>query len=771
MVRTEAEEVVSAPEVSRVRLRVDGMHCASCVGRVETALGEVAGVSGARVNLLTAEAMVDFTGAPDPEAAAAAVAAAGYTATPITDESAADAEKAIAQRYEEALEAARRRTLIAWGLTLPLLLMMLAHTFGSVLIPGQAYLEIALALAALVWPGRPIFVSAWKSTRALAPNMDALIALGSGAAALTAPITLFVPHGHSHAMMAAMLIAFNLSGRYLEARARGRASRAIHALLELGAKTARVLREDTEVEIPASEILQGDIFIVRPGERLAADGEVVAGESAVDESLATGEALPVDKCPGDIVLGGTINTSGALRIRATRVGEEAFLAQVARVVRDAQVGKPPIQAFADRMTVYFVPIILVIALLTFAFWAFAPGQMQSIGALARPYLPWPTTHDEGRYFMALQAAIAVLVISCPCAMGLATPTAVLVGTGWAAQHGILFRDGTALQALCDARIFCFDKTGTLTLGKPKVVDVRPAEKVDKRALLRIAAAVERGSEHPLAAAIVAEADALYIPRVELDSFSADAGLGARGEIDGVAVFVGKPAYIEQQGISLKPIEQLIYEWSQQARTSVVVAQGAQILGAFALSDTIKPDAIRAVKILQRMRLRTLVISGDRQEAVRVVAEQVGIKEVIGDVLPQDKAERVARLRKETIGQVAMVGDGVNDAGALAAAGVGVAMGAGSDIAIEAAGVTLVRGNLLGLVHALLIARATYHKIQQNLGWAIGYNLIAVPLAIAGLLHPVVAEVCMALSSLTVIANSMRLKHFRPDPVISEILRR
>jgi len=761
----------SAPAQSRVRLRIDGMHCASCVGRVETALRTVPGVSGASVNLMTGEAAADFSDAPDTEAAIAAVVAAGYTAKSIGEESAAESEAAVAQRYEEALDAAKRRMLQAWAITAPLLVLMLVHSFTTVRVPLQGYFEIILAFAALAWPGRPVFVSAWMSTRAKAPNMDALIALGSGAAALTAPLTLFVPHGHSHAMMAAMLIAFHLSGRYLEARARGRASQAIHALLEIGAKTARIVRDDTEIEIPAHEIQRDDVFIVRPGERLAADGEVISGESAVDESLATGEPLPVDKRAGDAVLGGTINTSGALRIRATRVGEEAFLAQVARVVRDAQAGKPPIQAFADRMTVYFVPIILVVSLCTFGIWAIAPAQMHSLGAWAMPYLPWPTPHGDGRYFMALQAAIAVLVISCPCAMGLATPTAVLVGTGWAAQRGILFRDGAALQALRDATIFCFDKTGTLTLGKPRVVEILPAEGVDKRELMRLAAAVERGSEHPLAAAIVAEADAVRVPRAEVEAFAAEAGLGARAEIDGVPVFVGKPAYLEQQGITLKAFEHTIYEWSHQARTTVAVAHGGRAIGAFALSDTIKPDAIRAIKILQRMRLRTLVISGDRQEAARVVAEQVGISEVIGDVLPQDKAEKVTRLRKDTIGQVAMIGDGVNDAGALAAAGVGVAMGAGSDIAIEAAGVTLVRGSLMGLVHAVILARATYQKIQQNLAWAVGYNLIAVPLAIVGLLHPVVAEICMALSSLTVIANSMRLKHFQPDPVIAEILRR
>lgn len=758
--------------MTHAKLRIEGMHCASCVGRVETALQAVPGVESASVNLLTGEAAVDFAETPDLPAVVAAVASAGYTAEPIAEQSPAQEAEAAQMRYEEERDASARRALIAWALTAPLVALMIAHMVFDVMIPGAVMIEILVAFVALAWPGRPVFVSAWKSTRAKAPNMDALIALGAGAAAVTAPLALLNEHAGSEAVMAPMLLAFHLTGRYLEARARGRASQAIQKLLELGAKSARVLRGAEEVEVPADAIAVGDVMVVRPGERLPADGEVVAGASAVDESLATGEPLPVDKQPGDTVLGGTINTSGLLQVRATRVGQETFVAQVARMVRDAQAGKPPIQVLADRITVYFVPVILVIALGTFLLWFFFPNVMLQGGAWAAPYLPWHMGHGPSPALAALNVAIAVLVISCPCAMGLATPTAILVGTSWAAQRGILFRDAGTLQALRDATILCFDKTGTLTLGKPHVVEIATVEGVDKRALLKVAASVEQGSEHPLARAIVAESADQRVPLMAVEAFQAEAGAGARGTLDeNGEVIVGKPAFLEAGGVNLKPLEQTIYEWSQRAKTSVAVAQGGRLLGAFALADTIKPDAVRAMKILKRLKLRLIVLSGDRSEAAKVVAQQVGIDEVIADVLPQDKAAKVTKLRKETIGQVAMIGDGVNDAGALAAAGVGVAMGAGSDIAIEAAGVTLVQGNMMTFVHAVLLARATYIRIIQNLVWAIGYNVIAIPLAVAGLLHPVAAEICMALSSLTVLYNSLRLRKFSPEAAIEDILRR
>lgn len=747
------------------------MHCASCVGRVEEALKAVPGVAEASVNLLTHEASVTFTETPDLDAAVEAVTRAGYQAAPLEELAPAQAAEEAELRYEEEMSAAARRARHAWGLTAPLLVLMFLHSVFDITVPGTSALEILIAFAALFLPGRPVFVSAFKSIRAKAPNMDALIALGAGAAALSAPLGLLGTHHMSDAMMAPLLLAFHLTGRYLEARARGRASLAIHKLMELGAKTARVLRDDVETEIPAQDVQPGDIFVVRPGERLPADGEVISGESAVDESLATGEPMPVDKRPGDTVLGGTINTSGALHIRATRVGQDSFLAQIARLVREAQAGKPPIQVLADRITMYFVPAILLVALFTFGLWLIFPQNMQQIGHWAAAYLPWHATHESSTFLTALNVAIAVLVVSCPCALGLATPTAVLVGTGWAAQRGILFRDASALQALRDATIFCFDKTGTLTHGTPKVTDIQPVDGVDKRDLLRIAASLEHYSEHPLARAIVAEAHRQRVAHGAVEDFAADAGAGARGLLDGLEVLAGKPSYMESRGISTKAYGQIIYEWSHQAKTSVLVAHGGRLLGAFALADTIKPESIRMIKVFDRLKLRTLVISGDRLEAARVVAQQVGIREVLADVLPEDKADKITRLRKETIGQVAMVGDGINDAGALAAAGVGIAMGAGSDVAVEAAGVTLVHGSLRALLNAYLLARATYHTIIQNFVWAVGYNVVAVPLAMSGLLHPVIAEICMALSSLAVVYNSLRLRKFNPDPVIADILQR
>jgi Cu+-exporting ATPase len=747
------------------------MHCASCVGRVEEALKAVPGVAEASVNLLTHEASVTFTETPDLDAAVEAVTRAGYQAAPLEELAPAQAAEEAELRYEEEMSAAARRARHAWGLTAPLLVLMFLHSVFDITVPGTSALEILIAFAALFLPGRPVFVSAFKSIRAKAPNMDALIALGAGAAALSAPLGTpgHAPHvRRDDGAAAARVSPYRALSRGARAWPRLACNPQAHGARREDRPRAARRRGDGNPRAgrPARRYLRR-----APGERLPADGEVISGESAVDESLATGEPMPVDKRPGDTVLGGTINTSGALHIRATRVGQDSFLAQIARLVREAQAGKPPIQVLADRITMYFVPAILLVALFTFGLWLIFPQNMQQIGHWAAAYLPWHATHESSTFLTALNVAIAVLVVSCPCALGLATPTAVLVGTGWAAQRGILFRDASALQALRDATIFCFDKTGTLTHGTPKVTDIQPVDGVDKRDLLRIAASLEHYSEHPLARAIVAEAHRQRVAHGAVEDFAADAGAGARGLLDGLEVLAGKPSYMESRGISTKAYGQIIYEWSHQAKTSVLVAHGGRLLGAFALADTIKPESIRMIKVFDRLKLRTLVISGDRLEAARVVAQQVGIREVLADVLPEDKADKITRLRKETIGQVAMVGDGINDAGALAAAGVGIAMGAGSDVAVEAAGVTLVHGSLRALLNAYLLARATYHTIIQNFVWAVGYNVVAVPLAMSGLLHPVIAEICMALSSLAVVYNSLRLRKFNPDPVIADILQR
>jgi Cu+-exporting ATPase len=558
-----------------------------------------------------------------------------------------------------------------------------------------------------------------------------------------------------------MIMAFHVTGRYLEARARGQAGDAIRRLLDLGAKTARVERDGGEVEVPVDALQPGDVFVVRPGEKIPTDGRILSGQGAIDESMATGEPVPVEKRPGDEVIGATINTTGALRVRATRVGQDTFLAQVARLVRDAQASKPAIQGFADEVTGIFVPVVLVIAVLTFVLWLTLPGVMLALGGWLAPWLPWTLPEGAGTLGQALYAAIAVLVISCPCAMGLATPTAVMVATGIGAARGILFREGAALQTLRNVAILAFDKTGTLTHGKPEVTEVFAVPEARAADLLAWAAAVELFSEHPVAAAVVRRAEREEAALCDAGDFEAVPGLGARATVDGVPVLVGKPALLQAHGVDLAPLKHARYRMESEGKTVALVARGGRAVGALGIQDALKPESVRVVKLLRKLGVQSVMLTGDHAGTAKIVGEQVGIDRVLADLLPGDKVAAVAALKKETIAPVAMVGDGINDAAALAAADVGVALGTGTDIAIESAGVTLVRGDLGALLTAMLLARAAYRTIVQNLAWAFGYNLVAIPIAMLGLLHPVVAEVCMALSSLNVLWNSLRLRQFDP----------
>ncbi len=739
-------------------LRITGMTCAGCAGRVEKALQQVPGVTGAAVNLMTEEASVVFDGAPaDTAALVAAVEAIGFGAA-VQEEAPSATEED--DRVDAAVRQARWRFLLAWLLTAPVSVLMLVHMTGRVSIPGYVWMEVLLALPVLVISGAATYHKAWKTALAGSPNMDALIALGTGAAFLSGPLHLAGANISSFAAISAMIMAFHLTGRYIEARAKGRASDAIRRLIELGAKTARVEKDGETVDVPIGEVRTGDIMVVRPGEKIPTDGVVVSGESAVDESMATGEPMPVDKGEGDEVLGATVNTTGALRVRATRVGQDTFLAQVARMVQDAQSSKVPIQEFADRVTGVFVPIVLLLAAGTFALWMFAPGLMEALGGWG-DFLPWVHPTDRSPLEMAAFAAIAVLVISCPCAMGLATPTAIMVGSGLAATRGILFRQGAAIQALHEVRVVCIDKTGTLTHGTPAVTDVVPGEGVTEEALLAAAAAVEQDSEHPLGRAIVEKARERGIEIGTGEGFAATPGQGASIRLDGALLRVGKADYLRDSGIALEAVEGKCDELQAAGRTVVLVARDDRVLGALGLADTIKPDAAEAIGALRAMDIRPVMITGDHHATAAVVAKAVGIEEVIADVLPGGKAEAVAQLRKETSARMAMVGDGINDAAALAEADVGVALGTGSDIAIETADVALVRGGLMTLIDAIGLSRATYRKILENLFWAFGYNVIFIPLAILGLLHPVIAEICMALSSVNVVWNSLRLRRYNP----------
>jgi len=524
--------------------------------------------------------------------------------------------------------------------------------------------------------------------------------------------------------------------------------------LELGAKTARILVDGKEKEVPIEEVKLGDVMLVRPGEKIPTDGEIIEGDSAVDESMATGESMPVRKKEGDKAIGATVNQHGLLKVKATKVGKDTFLSQVIKMVEECQGSKVPIQEFADRVTSWFVPTILIVAALTFIFWLIFPDALKVVGVWATSFLPWvdPTL---GVFTLSIFATVAVLVIACPCALGLATPTALMVGSGMGAENGILIREGAAIQTLKDVHTVVFDKTGTITKGKPGVTDIIPAKGFKVEEVLGLAASVEIGSEHPLGQAIVEEAKEKGTSLVEPRDFEAVTGKGVKAELNGKEVLVGsRKLVVQTRGADL--MERDLKRLEEEAKTATLVASDGKIAGVIAVADTLKEDSVRAIRELERMGIETAIITGDNRGTAEAIAKKVGISRVLAEVLPDGKVDEIKRLQAE-VGTVAMVGDGINDAPALTQANVGIAIGTGTDIAIEASDVTLISGNLSGVVSAIKLSRATFRKIKQNLYWAFGYNIAAIPIAMLGLLHPVIAEAAMAFSSISVVTNANRLK--------------
>ncbi len=747
---------------------VRGMHCAGCVGNVEKAISGVPGVMDVKVNLVTEKAWITVgEDAPDFADIMDAVDRAGFTLKTV----AADA----GQRREELMEAdqlkmdeARRRMVQAWGLSVPIIIWMIPEMFFHVAWPSKTVFDIGmlvLAAPVLLWAGWPTFRGAWKSAINRAPNMDVLIAMGSGASLLTGVASvlghfLSFPVVLNYAGVGAMIMAFHLTGRFVETRSRGRASQAIKKLLTLEARTARIVttEDGTEIEreVGIEEVVVGDVMIVRPGEKVPTDGEVIDGFSSVDESIATGESMPVVKGPGDPVIGATINGGGVLRVRATGVGEDTFLANVIRLVEQAQSSEVPIQQFADRVTAIFVPTVIVIAVGTFLLWMLLPGLLGDIVRWAEGFLPWVDSSLDP-LSLALFAAIAVLVIACPCALGLATPTALMVGSGLGAENGILIRSGEAIQALKDVRIILLDKTGTITRGRPTVTGITTLSgDLEEKELLGIAASVERHSEHPIGRAIVTTAEERGVELSAIKDAEAIPGRGMVGVLDGLRVTVGSTALVgsdEEQDSQVRPHLDVFEE---RGETAVVVSRDGIPIGVIAVADPIKPESPAAIAALKKMGLEPVMITGDNQRTARAIASQVGIDRVIAGVMPDRKSEEVARLQRE--GEVvAMVGDGINDAPALALANVGIAIGTGTDIAIESADITLVQGELTAVVKAVKLSRATFSKIRQNLFWAYFYNAVALPVAILGMLHPLIAEAAMAFSSINVVSNSARLR--------------
>ncbi|WP_312161432.1 heavy metal translocating P-type ATPase [Phenylobacterium sp.] len=746
-----------------VELKIGGMTCASCVSRVEKALKAVPGVLDAQVNLATERAQVRaLAGGTETAALIAAVAAAGYSAEAVDAAAAPD----LADREREAREAEigglKRAVAVAAAGTLPLFLIEMgrhfipgAHHWLAATIGEQPWRLASFVLAAVVLfgPGLRFFRKGVPNLIRRTPDMNSLVVLGTTAAFAYSAVATFAPFllpagaDHVYYEAAAVIVTLILLGRLFEAQAKGRTSEAIKRLMTLQAKTARVVRGGEEVEIPIAEVIVGDVVAVRPGERVAVDGEVVDGASFVDESMITGEPIPVEKTLGAAVVGGTVNKTGAFRFRATKVGSETMLAQIVRMVEAAQGSKLPIQATVDKVTAWFVPAVIAAAVLTFAAWmVFGPSP-----ALA----------------FALVNAVAVLIIACPCAMGLATPTSIMVGTGRAAELGVLFRRGEALQALRDIKVVAFDKTGTLTLGRPVLTDLQVAESFDEPAVLSLAAAVESRSEHPIAEAIVEAARARGGAVATPQDFEAVPGFGAQARVEGRLVQVGADRFMEKLGLDVGVFAATAARLGAEAKSPLYVALDGRLAAILAVADPIKPTTPEALAALHAMGLKVAMITGDNAHTARAVAAKLGLDEIEAEVLPDGKVAAIAALRAR-FGAIAFAGDGVNDAPALAAADVGIAMGAGADVAIESADVVLMRSDLRAVATAAALSRAVMNNIRQNLIWAFGYNVILIPVA-AGvlfpsfglLLSPMVAAGAMALSSVSVLTNALRLKAFRP----------
>lgn len=732
---------------------VQGMHCASCVRLIERALSRTEGISQANVNLATAKTTITY----DPkkvtdEKLESAVASVGYKALINEQLKSEDEEK---KEKQKELNDLRNKV----GLSLLFGVLILWGSFPGLMETAPAvlknfFVQLLLATPVQFWAGLGFYKATIPALRHRTANMDTLVVIGTTVAyAYSAIVTIFPQIVKSIGIdpipyfdVATIIIGLILLGRYFEAKAKAGTSEAIKKLIGLQAKTARILRDEKEIDIPIDQVVIGDIIRVRPGEKIPVDGQVVEGKSSVDESMITGESIPVDKTKGDTVVGATINKSGTYTYKATKVGQETMLAQIIKLVQEAQGSKAPIQRLADLVSSYFVPVVIMLAIATFVIWY----NFGSAPAL----------------LFALLNTVAVLIIACPCAMGLATPTAIMVGTGKGAEHGILIKDAESLEIAHKVRTVIFDKTGTLTKGKPEVTDIVAIKEIKKDNVLRLAASVEKGSEHSLAEAIVQEADKQKIKLQNVTKFKAIAGHGVEGIVINHRIFLGNRKLMEKEDISLGKWEGEVKKLENEGKTVMMLAVGGKLAGLIAVADTLKDSAREGVEALSKKGIEVVMITGDNQRTANAIAQKVGIKRVLAQVLPDQKEAEVRKIQKEGK-KVAMVGDGINDAPALAAADIGIAMGTGTDVAIEAADITLINKDLRSVAQAIELSKKTMRTIKLNLFWAFGYNISLIPVAMGVLypffgilLNPIFASIAMATSSVSVVSNSLLLKRYR-----------
>ncbi|BCR35814.1 heavy metal translocating P-type ATPase [Mariniplasma anaerobium] len=731
--------------IRKLTLTIQGMTCATCAGNVDHAVKNLEGVKSVNVNIANDKMTVEF----DADVLKLSqikktIQDIGYDA--LLDE---EIDKTVDPDVIK-MQKAKKKMLTSASLTAVIMTLMIIHMF-IVPIPGYTIITATLAFPVVFILGAHVHKTSFKSLKSGRPNMDVLVSLGSlppyliGLLGLFLPITTFIE-------MASTIMTFHLIGKFLETRAKGKASEAIKKLIELGAKTASIIVDGQEIEVLTSELSVKDIMVIRPGAKIPTDGIIVQGQSLIDESLATGESMPVKRGVGDPVIGATINKQGLLKVEVTKTGNDTFLAQIIDLVEACQGSKVPIQAFADKITGYFVPAIMVITVLTFISFNVFPEFHLSILRTFEGILPWINT-DQSTLTLSFVTATAVLVIACSCALGLGTPTALMVGSGIGAQKGILIRNGESVQTLKDIKVIAFDKTGTLTYGKPVVTDIKSDDDLN---LLSIAASLEVGSEHVLASAIVEEAKTRDIKLKDVKHFEALTSKGIKGSINDTMYYIGNRRLSDELNLDYKAYEEDMVKLEEQAKTVMIVSSDKSVLGIIAVADALKDEVAAVIKAIESMGIKTAMITGDNERTAKAIAKKAGITHVISNVLPTGKVDEIKKLQ-ETYGLVAMVGDGINDAPALKQANVGIAIGTGTDVAIEAADVTLVRGQLASILQAVELSKAIFRKIKQNYFWAWFYNAVAIPFAVFGLLHPMIGAAAMSMSSLNVIYNSLRLK--------------